>query len=122
MPSLPFSASASPLHLMFLCMTHVPSTDPTRVSVSEWQDLSLLDLHSPVTTSYTLAVQQVLPELKIMAWGSGSYWEKDSNTKASSLTLPLQPNVLSPLPAGISSGSLELFVLGEDVTVVHLAH
>ena len=105
---------------MFLCMTRVPTTDPTRVSVSEWQDLSLLGLHTPVTTSYTLAAQQVRPELKIMAWGSGSYWEKDSNTKASSL--PLQPNVLSPLPAGINSGGLELFVLGEDVTVVHLAH
>lgn len=56
-----------------------------------------------------------------MAWGSGSYWEKDSNTKASSLTLPLQANVLSPLLAGFNPGSLELFVLGEGVTVVHLA-
>ena len=56
-----------------------------------------------------------------MAWGSGSYWEKDSNTKASSLTLPLQANVLPPLPAGFNHGSLELFVVGEGVTVVHLA-
>ena len=63
----------------------------------------------------------MLPELKIMAWGSGSYWEKDSNTKASSLTLPLQANVLPPLPAGFNPGSLELFVVGEGVTVVHLA-
>lgn len=57
MPSLPFSASASPLYLMFLCMIHVPTTDPTRVSVSEWQDLSILDLYTPVTTSYILAAQ-----------------------------------------------------------------
>lgn len=100
-------------------MTHVPTTDPTQ-SVSFWMVQDPASLICIPRHNFTdTAAQQVLPELEIMAWGS-DHWEK--RFKHKSILSPTSTKCVNLLPAGISSGSLELFVPGEDVTVAHLAH